>query len=243
MNCIIISSKSVFQNTMIGYVEKIPYLTLQDCTHSVFEAYGILQEKQIDLIFIDTHLPEISGIDFVRSLDSRPMFVFCSTDPSLAIEGYNVNALDFLLKPFSFDRFVRAANKAFEYYSLKRRQGIQGKNGSDSLPRPNEFILVKSEYQTIRIKLNEILYIEGLKDYIKIYTADKNKPVITLNSLKKLQHNLPDSNFSRVHKSYIIALNHISSINKTQVIIRDKYIPIGDSYKNTFLKQMEDRRI
>ncbi|MBN2775802.1 MAG: response regulator transcription factor [Prolixibacteraceae bacterium] len=241
MKCIVICKRQISTNNLIEYINKVPYLELISYCASVFEAYEVLQSHSIDLLFVDTNLPDISGLDFIKSLDNKPIFIFTSTDASLAIEGYNLNALDFLLLPFSFNRFLRAANKAFEYYSLRKKLPAFDKDGFDY--HNNDFILVKSEYQTIKININEILYIEGLKDYIKIYTSNNLKPVITLNSLKKLQNNLPSEQFSRIHKSYIIGLKHISSINKSQVIINDKYIPVGESYKNIFMSKLEELRI
>lgn len=238
MKSIIIHNRA--ENNLIKYVNHIPFLELVSCCTSVFDAYEILQTTKIDLIILDTELRTISGVDFIKNLDSKPLFIFTSSDSSLAIEGYNLNALDFLLKPITFNRFLKAANKAFEYFMLRNKQPLPEREGNDI---NNNFILVKSEYQTIKINLNEILYIEGLKDYIKIYTTNSLKPVITLNSLKKLQNNLPSERFSRIHKSYIIGLKHISSINKSQVIINDKYIPVGESYKNMFMSKLEDLRI
>lgn len=243
MNCIVIDNKPVIQNHLVENIRQIPYFDLINYCSSVFEAYEILQVQNIDLIFIDTDLPKISGIEFIRSLDNRPLFIFTSSNPHLAIEGFNLNALDFLLKPYSFDRFLRAANKAFEYYTFKKKTQHKERENFDPVSTANEFVLVKADYQTIKIKLDDILYIEGLKDYIKIYTSKTTKPVITLNSLKKLQQNLPPERFSRIHKSYIIGLDHINTINKTQVVINDKYIPIGESYKNFFMNKMEDLQI
>jgi DNA-binding LytR/AlgR family response regulator len=243
MNCIVIDSKPCSQNPLVENIKMIPYFELTQCCTSVFEAYEILQAQKIDLIFIDTDLPKISGIEFIRSLDNRPLVIFTSINPALAIEGFNLSALDFLVKPFSFDRFLRASHKAFEYYHFKKKNSWKEREPQDFNPGSSEFVLVKSDYQTIKIKLEDILYIEGLKDYIKIYTAKNSKPVITLSSLKKLQQNLPPERFSRIHKSYIIGLDHIHTINKTQVVINDKYIPIGESYKNIFLNKMDELQI
>lgn len=244
MRCLVIK-KPTEQINLIEFIKTVPYFDLIASCTSVFEAYEILQTQQVDLIFIDTDLSKISGMDFIKSLDDRPLFIFCSSDASLAIEGFNLNAIDFLLKPFSFDRFLKAANKALLHFTYKEKK--LGYNNGKETPEnhilSNDSILVKTEYQTLIIKLENILYIEGLKDYIKIYTTQNAKPIITLNSLKKLQQNLPRDKFSRVHKSYIVGLGHIKAINKTQVVINDKFIPIGESYKNIFLNRMEEWRI
>jgi DNA-binding LytR/AlgR family response regulator len=242
MNCILIE-KSHPQNQFREFINMVPYFNLVSYCSSVFDAYEILQNQKIDIVFIDTKLPKVSGIDFIKSLEAKPMFVFISDTPELAVEGFNLNALDFLLKPVTFDRFLKTANKAYELYSKSRKKNYQGKEITEQVESSPQSVLVKTDYKTLLIKLNEILYIEGLKDYIKIYTSHNNKPVITLNSLKKLQQNLPSNKFSRIHKSYIVGLDHIHAINKTQVMIHDKHIPIGESYRNIFNQKMEELRI
>ncbi len=242
MNCIVIK-KQQEASTLVDFINLVPNFELKAVCNSVFEAYEILQTEQIDLIFTDTDLPKISGIDFIKSLDNKPLFIFTSSDANLAIEGFNLNAVDFLLKPISFERFLRATNKAFLNYSFQEKRTFVERANLEKMGQLNDFMLVKTDYQTLNIKLENILYIEGLKDYIKIYTSKNAKPIVTLNSLKKLQQKLPSNRFSRVHKSYIIGLEHIKSINKSQVIINDKYIPIGESFKNIFISKMEDLKI
>lgn len=243
MNCILIE-KVHAQNNIKEYLNLVPYFNLVSFCSSVFDAYEILQNRKIDIIFVDTELQRVSGIDFIKSLAHKPMFVLLSDMPQLAVEGYNLNALDFLLKPVTFDRFLQTANKAYETFSLANKKENSGTN-TDTEHRDTlcNTVLVKTDYKTIMIKLNEIMYIEGLKDYIKIYTSHTNKPVITLNSLKKLQQSLPSNKFSRIHKSYIVGLDHINSINKSQVMILDKHIPIGESYRHIFTEKMEEFRI
>ncbi|QGY42845.1 response regulator [Maribellus comscasis] len=244
MRCIVIK-KPTEQINLIEFIKTVPYFDLVASCTSVFEAYEILQTQPIDLIFIDTDLSKISGLDFIKSLDDKPLFIFYSSNANLAIEGFNLNAIDFLLKPFSFDRFLKAANKALLHYTFREKKSghEKEKESVENNGQSNEFVLVKTDYQTILVRLDNILYIEGLKDYIKIYTSQNAKPIITLNSLKRLQQNLPSEKFSRIHKSYIVGLDHIKAINKTQVVINDKYIPIGESYKNIFLNRMEELRI
>lgn len=241
MKCIVLK-KTFDQSNIVDFVNSVPYFELVATCNTVFEAYEILNSKKIDLIFLDTDLPKVSGIDFIQSLNSKPLFIFISSNANLAVEGFNLNALDFLLKPFSFDRFLKASNKALEANSIKEILINKGKETPVN-SSPNDFMMVKTEYQSIVIKLENILYLEGLKDYIKIYTSQNPKPVLTLNSLKKMQQNLPPDKFSRIHKSYIVGIEHIKSINKSQVVINDKYIPIGESYKNIFSAKMEEMQI
>ncbi len=241
MNCILIE-KPHSNSRIKDFINMVPYFNLVSYCSSVFDAYEILQTHTIDIIFVDTELPRVSGIDFIKSLDQRPHLVLISQTPELAVEGFNLNALDFLLKPVAFDRFLKTANKAYEVFRLYQKKEIL-KTESIEASNVNKTVLVKTDYKNLLIKVDEILYIEGLKDYIKIYTLQKEKPVITLNSLKKLQQNLPAEKFSRIHKSYIVGLNHIKSINKTQVMVHNKHIPIGESYRIGFTQKIEELRI
>mgnify|MGYP004701394401 CR=1 FL=1 len=241
MKCIVLK-KAFDQSNIVDFVNSVPYFELVATCNTVFEAYEIMNSKKIDLIFLDTDLPKVSGIEFIQSLNNKPLFIFFSSNANLAVEGFTLNALDFLLKPFSFDRFLKASNKALEANSIKEILINKGKETPIN-SSPNDFMMVKTEYQSIVIKLENILYLEGLKDYIKIYTSQNPKPVLTLNSLKKMQQNLPPDKFSRIHKSYIVGIEHIKSINKSQVVINDKYIPIGESYKNIFSAKMEEMQI
>ena len=242
MNCIILDDEPLAQNTIADYIEHVPYLTLIDKCSTAFDAYDVLHNHKIDIIFLDTQLPGISGIDFIKSLDDKPMIIFTTVFKEYALEAFNLNAMDYLLKPVSFDRFLKATNKAYEYFSLKSlKMKTSGK--AKEANSASEFILVKSDYKTIKINLNDILYVEGLKDYIKIFTVGSEKPIITLNSLKRMQENLPSDRFARVHKSFIISMNHIKVINKTQVVIGKNYIPIGESYKDIFISEMENKRL
>jgi len=242
MNCILIE-KPHAQNQIKEYLNMVPYFNLVSFCSSVFDAYEILQSRKIDIIFIDTDLQRVSGIDFIKTLEHKPMVVFLSDNAELAVEAYSLNALDFLLKPVTFDRFLKTANKAYENNTIASKKEIANYEKSDQTMQQNKTVLVKTDYKTLLIRVNEILYIEGLKDYIKIYTSQKDKPVITLNSLKRLQQNLPPDKFSRIHKSYIVGLDHINSINKTQVMIHNKHIPIGESYRTIFNEKMEELRI
>jgi len=242
MNCILLE-KPHNGNQLQDYIQSIPYFNLVSYCTSVFDAYEMLQTKKIDLLFIDNDLPKVSGIDFINSIENKPMVVMLSSKPEVAVDAFNINAIDFLLKPVSFERFLRTANKAFENYAHRQKRTLAIDNQSDRAIQLNDSILVKTDYQTIMVKLDQILYIEGLKDYIKIHTMESNRPIITLNSLKRLQQNLPAERFSRIHKSFIVGLVHITAINKTQVMIRDKYIPIGESYKSFFMDKLDEMRV
>jgi two-component system, LytTR family, response regulator len=235
MNCIIIDDEPLAQEIIEEYIGKVPFLNLVAKCSSAFDAFDALRQHTVDLIFLDIHMPHINGIDFIKSIEYKPMFILTTAYSEHALESYEINALDYLLKPIPFNRFIKAVNKAYDLYSLKKKS----ENGSAApLPKPTsnateKFLLVKTDYQTVRIDLENVLYIEGLKDYVKIYTSNA-KPVITLNSLKKLSEKLPNDDFVRVHKSFIISLSKIQSMSRGRIYIGDKVIPIGDSYKDFF---------
>ena len=232
MKCIIVDDEPLAQQILEDYINHIPFLNLEKKCSSVFEALDVLQKTNIDLIFLDIHLPNVSGVEFISSLDTKPMFIFTTAYSEYAIEAFDLNAVDYLLKPIPFKRFLKAANKAYQIFSTGRK--VKREELIENTESEHDFIMVKSDYKSVKIQLNQILYIEGLKDYVKIYIQGEEKPVITLNSLKKMADSLPSSHFLRVHKSFIINTNKIKSVTKNRIIIHDKWIPIGDNYKNDF---------
>jgi DNA-binding LytR/AlgR family response regulator len=232
MKCIIIDDEPLAQQIIEDYVGMIPFLKLEKKCNSVFDALEVLQKTRIDLIFLDIHLPNVSGIEFISSLENRPLFIFTTAYSEHALEAFDLSAVDYLLKPISFTRFLKATNKAYHLYSTN--QNNRREEHAEVPEADQEYILVKSDYQSVKIKLSQILYIEGLKDYVKIYLQHEAKPVITLNSLKRMSENLPDGHFLRVHKSFIVNTNKIKSVTKNRIIIHDRWIPVGDSYKSDF---------
>ena len=232
MKCIIIDDEPLAQQIIEDYIKMIPFLHLEKKCNSVFEALDIIQQSKIDLIFLDIHLPNVSGIEFINSLENRPMFIFTTAYSEHALEAFELSAVDYLLKPISFSRFLKATNKAYSLYNSNHhpvREDAQESGEADQ-----EYILVKADYKSVKIKLSQILYIEGLKDYVKIYLQHEDKPIITLNSLKRMSENLPAGRFLRVHKSFIINTNKIKSVTKNRIIIHDRWIPVGESYKSDF---------
>ncbi len=233
MKCVIIDDEPIALRLLEGYISKIPFLELVASCSNGFEAMTVIQEHDVDLIFTDIEMPNFSGIDIVKSLDySRSMFIFTTGYPHYALEGFNLNVVDFLVKPIPFHRFLKATTKAYDLYKLK--------NGKHSrvINNNQDFIFVKSEYENLRIDLDEIKYIESLKDYIKIYT-DREKPILTLSSLKSFEERLGNAKFIRVHKSYIVGLRYIYSVQRNRIVIGEKWIPIGLNYKEKFLKKIE----
>jgi two-component system, LytTR family, response regulator len=236
MNCIIIDEDIKNQELIKDYISKIPYLNLVATCSEAFQAFEILKKNTIDLIFLDIQLSQLNGIEFIESLEKKPLFIFITDSRDFAVESYELNATDYILKPVSFGRFIKGVNKAYDLFCLKNHiSNVKGVAGSTSISTTAEkFLLVKTDYQTIRIDMDNILYIEGLKDYVKIFTS-VSKPVITLNSLKNLSEKLPPDIFVRIHKSYIVSLSKIQSISRGRIVnIGDKVIPVGDVYKDSF---------
>lgn len=233
MNCIIVDDEPLAQQVIEEYIKTIPFLTLVGKSSSAFEAFDKLRTQKVDLIFLDIHMPNVSGIDFINALDNKPYFIFTTAYSEHALEGFNLNAVDYLLKPIPFERFLKAVNKAYELHMLRSGKSEPKAEVLAENKMTDNFIMVKSDYQTIKINLDDIIFIEGLKDYVKIHVLSR-KPVVTLNSLKNMADKLPSDLFVRVHKSYIVSINKINSIVRSRIIISDKWIPIGENFKEPF---------
>jgi two-component system, LytTR family, response regulator LytT len=210
-----------------GYIKKTPFLQLAGSFENPLEASEYLKKEQINLIFIDIQMPDIKGTEFVRMINSGPKVIFTTAHEKYALEGFRLKAVDYLLKPFGYEEFLMAATKANDLIELEHKAlSISDSN--------NEFLFLKSDYKIKRINFNEIIYIEGLKDYVKIYTKNETKPVLTINSLKTLESKLPETMFMRVHRSFIVNLNCISTIERSRIVFGKVYIPISDQYKDKF---------
>jgi DNA-binding LytR/AlgR family response regulator len=241
MKCLIVDDEPLAVDIIASFVEKVPQLELCASTNNALEAIELINNYQIDLLFLDIQMPNLSGIELVKTLKTPPLIIFTTAFSNYALDGFELNAVDYLLKPIPFDRFVKAVNKAAEMHQLKnlsQKVGFSVANEEQST-----FILVKADYSMVRIELSNILYIEGLKDYLKIVLANSAKPVLTLNSLKNYEEKLPSQHFIRVHRSYIVAINKIDAIQKHRIIIGKERIPIGDIYKEPFYKQLDKNNI
>jgi DNA-binding LytR/AlgR family response regulator len=233
LKCIAIDDEPLALDLLGEFCSKIYYIDLIGKFTDPFQAFKILNENKVDLIFLDIMMPQISGIDFIRSLYSPPMIIFTTAYKEYALEGFDNNAVDYIVKPFAFDRFSKAVTKAFHLHKLK----IPADSSSDekNLPRI-EFLMIKVEYTTIRIDLQDILYIEGLKDYVKIHA--KGKLFLTKTTMKNLIEKLPPDRFFRVHKSYIVAFDKIDMIENSRIVIGNQRIPIGESYRTLFFNMI-----
>lgn len=228
ITCVVVDDEPMALNLVEGYVHKTPFLSLKKKCSSAVEAMEFLKEEPVDLLFLDIQMPDLTGIEFSKMLPKETRVIFTTAFDQYALEGFKVEALDYLLKPFDYAEFLAAANKAYTWFTL-----VRGKQES-LLSEEKEFLFVKSEYKQLRIKLAEVLYFEGLKDYIKIWIKDNPKPVLTLMSLKSLQEELPETQFLRVHRSFIVSLKHIEMVERSQIIINKKRITVAEQYKEKF---------
>lgn len=209
------------------YIEKTPFLELAGSFDNPLDAIDFLSNNSVDLIFVDIQMPDLTGIEFARSLENAPKIIFTTAYEKYALEGFKLNAIDYLLKPFSYEEFLKAAQKA-------RKQAELEAGMPQSIEANNQFLFLKSEYKIRRINFNDILYIEGLKDYIKVYTEGEDKPILSLNSIKSLEQKLPEDRFMRVHRSFIVNLDRIETIERSRIIFGKTYIPVSDQYKDKF---------
>lgn len=238
MNCLAIDDEPLALDVIEDFAKKIPYINLEAKCTSAFEALEILHKKKIDLIFLDINMPHISGIDFLKSLESKPMIIFTTAYYEFALEGFELSAIDYLVKPVSYERFLKAVNKAHELYSMKNAMKTPQENESIYY---HDYILVKSDYSILKINFDEILFIEGLKDYIKIHRDER--VIFTKSTMKNIENKLPRDKFIRVHKSFIVSISKIESIENQRIIIGEKRIPIGDQYKEEFNRIINLRRL
>ena len=215
------------------YISKVPFLELAGQCQSALQAREILEKEVIDAIFCDINMPDLSGMDFVRQLAAPPLIVFTTAYSEYAIEGYKVNAVDYLLKPFGMNDFLRAAMKVQEQYNL-HHQNNPVTQQSGPVDQSDGTIFVKTDYRVVRISIADIRYIEGMSEYLKIH-LEGQKPIITLLSMKKMEDYLPPQQFMRIHRSYIVNLQKIQEVNKNRIILdADTYLPLGDLYKEQF---------
>ncbi len=238
MNCIAIDDEPLALDVIDKFSKKIPFLKLTGKCTSAFEAIELINNSKTDLIFLDINMPHLSGIDFLKSLKYPPMIIFTTAYSEFALEGFELSAVDYLLKPIAYDRFLKAVNKAFELYSLKKKKNTNEKNLTES---STDFILVKVDYSTVKININDILYIEGLKDYVKIYCG--SRPILTKSTMKNIEEKLSGRNFLRVHKSYIVSISRIDSIDNQRILIGEKRIPVGEQYKDEFNRALNNYKL
>jgi len=233
LRCFAIDDEPLALQQMISYIEQTPFLELIGGFKDAVSALEKIHELQPDLLFVDINMPGLNGMDLVRSLNHACMVIFTTAYDQYALEGFRVDAVDYLLKPISYPDFLKAANKALKLHETDSKPVSEILSGND------EGLFVKSEYRIVRIRFNEIKYIEGMREYVRIHTTE-GKPVMTLLSMKALEDKLPPHQFMRVHRSYIVNLNKINMIERNRIVFdTDVYIPISEQYKEVFQQFVE----
>ncbi|HVZ97986.1 MAG TPA: LytTR family DNA-binding domain-containing protein [Chitinophagaceae bacterium] len=226
LRCIAIDDEPLALELLEDNISKVPFLQLVAKCHNPLQAMEIVQREQPDLIFLDIQMPGLTGLQFLQSLQKRPMAILITAYEKYALDSYNLDVVDYLVKPVSLDRFIKACNKAYELYQLK----TAAKSPTPG-PQP-DYIFVNVEYSLVKVVLADIMWVEGLKDYIRIHLNNSNKPIVTRMNMKTIEDELPSDKFLRIHKSYIVSIHFITSIRKNSVFINDTELPIGESYKD-----------
>ncbi|MDQ7947436.1 MAG: LytTR family DNA-binding domain-containing protein [Pedobacter sp.] len=245
LKCIAVDDEPLALDIIEDYISKVPFLSLVKRTENAIEALQLVQEGGIDLVFLDVQMPDLTGIQFLKIASGKAHYILTTAYSQYALESYDLNVSDYLLKPIAFDRFYKAVEKVHGQFQKAEpapapEPASVGPANATAAPI-QDFIFVKTEHKIQKIELQDILYIEGLKDYISIYT--KNERVITLQNMKKMEETLPKGEFIRVHKSYIISIDKIESIERSRISIASKVIPIGDTYRDEFFKLIDGKNI
>lgn len=242
---IIVDDEPLAQDVLETYVEKFPELSLVQKCNNALEANEVLKNQDIDLMFLDIQMPQLTGIDFLKTLTRPPLVIFTTAYPNYALEGFELNALDYLLKPISLERFIKAVNKAVEQIKLQRNEpGSGSSNAAEGGDHP-DYIFVKADKKLVKVNYHDIIYIEGLKDYVIIRM--ENQRVITLQTMKSLEDKLPSARFKRIHRSYIINIDKINAIvgNMVEVMEKNqaKHLPIGKNYRDELNDMIEKNKL
>lgn len=242
LSCYVIDDEPLAVELMESYVRKTPFLELKGSFYSAGAAFEALGREPVDLLFCDIQMPELSGMELARMLPARTRVIFTTAFSSYAVEGFKVNAMDYLLKPVSYQDFLTSANKALQWFEMagNREQG-HGAQGRDNAEV--SAIFVKTDYRLLRLELDDILYIEGLKDYVKIWLAGRAEPVLSLMSMKALEEQLPSDRFVRVHRSYIVQPSKMSYIERGRIVFGKTRIPVSDTYRQGLQEFLERHSI
>lgn len=230
INCLVVDDEPVARKGIAGYVRQTPFLSLAGTCKGALEAMDLIREQSIDLLFLDIQMPDLTGTEFVRSMENPPAVIFTTAYRDYAIEGFELNALDYLVKPISFQRFLKSANKALSHFEmLKRSLTVEG-------PGDQDHFFIKSDGRFIKIRLEEVLYFESEKDYVFIYTNEKR--YLTLISLKQLEKELPPDKFLRVHRSYLVAVDKVEVMDGNKLVIQGKEIPVSRNQQDVIFNRL-----
>ncbi|HVV03687.1 MAG TPA: LytTR family DNA-binding domain-containing protein [Puia sp.] len=227
IRCIAVDDETPALDILEDNISRVPFLQLVKKCKNAYQAMEVLQQEPIDLLFLDIEMPGLSGLRLLKEMTEKPMVIFITAYRKYAADGYDLDVLDYLVKPVSFERFQRAANKALEYQELRQKEKIP--------PFP-EYIFVQSEYKLTKVFVHEILYIEGLGNYIKLYLTGSSRPILSKLSMKAIGEKLPAGKYSRVHKSFIVMLDKISCVHNDSIMIGGTEIPLSRFYRDEFFK-------
>lgn len=238
IKCLVIDDEPLALEQLKRYISEVPFLQLAAACQDAFEAMKVLSGQQVDVIFTDICMPGLSGLDFVRSLIESPLVVFTTAYSEYAIEGYKVDAVDYLLKPFGLDDFRRAADK------VRKQWELSSCTGKIVRSEPDDVLFLKSGHKLVKVNIREIRYVEGMSEYLRIYLEGELKSLMTLLSMKKIEERLPKDLFMRVHRSFIVNLKKIQEVSRLRIVMdKDVYIPVGDLYKDRFYDYVNDKFI
>jgi len=241
IRCLVVDDEPLALHILEDYISKMPFLQLVKATTNPIEALQLVQEGNVDLVFLDVQMPELTGIQFLRIANGKAKVILTTAYSQYALEGYELDVIDYLLKPIAFDRFFKSVQKAQAIIQPSSKSEVKTETVAQQSDFLSDFIFVKTEHKIQKVYLNDILFIEGLKDYISIFTPAER--IITLQNMKKMEDALPEKHFIRVHKSYIVSINKIDSIERSRIFIRDKIIPVGDTYRDEFFKIVDGKNI
>lgn len=245
IRCLVVDDKPLALDILTDYIRKVDFLEFVASTTSALEALKLVEQEQIDLIFLDIQMPELTGIQVMKIIGGKCRVILTTAYTEYALDGYEHNVVDYLLKPIAFDRFYKAAQKARQQLEagqvpVAAPPAVQPE-GKPAEKGARSFIFVKTEYKIVKVRLDDILYVEGLQNYVSIYT--RTERILSLRNIKKMQEQLPVQQFVRVHKSYIVSLDKIDSIERNRIFIGDAVIPVGDTFKEYFMELIENANI
>lgn len=236
INCLIVDDEELARDLVENYCNRVPHLHIVGKCANPLEAIRILQEQSVDILFLDIQMPELTGIEFLKALTQKPKVIFTTAYKEYALEGYALDVVDYLLKPFRFERFLQALNKASSLMQITESNKIESITETTTAGIAKDYILVKANFKTHRIFFKDIIYIESMKEYVAYHT--RSGRIISLGSLKKLEEDLPEDVFMRIHKSFIVNVNAVNALEGNMVHVADKELPIGFSYKEEVLKRL-----
>ena len=229
MKCIAIDDEPLALKLLADNISNVPYLELVATSRNAFNAMKVLEENKIDLVFIDIQMPGLTGLQFIGSLENKPLVIFITAYKQYALESYDLNVVDYLVKPVALDRFIKACNRAKELYQLKatKQQAVQPST---------EYFFLNVDYSQVKVVFDDIIWIEGLRDYIKVNLKSTKKPLIIRTSLKAIEPELPPHKFIRIHRSYLVAITEITAVRKNNIFIKEIALPVGETFRETIEK-------